>query len=75
MAISTLTSQWWHHENENKNVFPNADTRNECQQKRRICIWKLSIINVVITTTTTATATATATTTTTTTTFSCWLHC
>ena len=42
-----------------KNVFPVADTRNECRQERRICIWKLSIINVVITTTTTATATTT----------------
>ena len=42
-----------------KHVFPIADTRNECRQERRICIWKLSIINVVITTTATATATTT----------------
>ena len=41
-----------------KHVFPIfADTRNECWQERRICIWKLSIINIVITATATATTT------------------
>lgn len=40
-----------------KHIFPIADTRNECRQERRICIWKLSIINVVITITATATTT------------------
>ena len=32
-----------------KHVFPIfADSRNECRQERRICIWKLNIINVLI---------------------------